>query len=219
LGIVWCLFPNEDHNFDGKHVGYLQRPEFRNLDIELHDSLAAIVRSNRRSVSAISKTKLFPPSTKFFDFPTIHPNSRLDRTAREAYRTKWLAKALAATQESNIVFFDPDNGIEVSSVQIHAPKAGKYIFWDELIPFWDRGQSLIVYHHLNRTTSVAKQTEILQEKFVARFPDADLIRYFLFRRGSCRHFWLVAQKKHSLHCRSVITQIAQSEWREYFEVG
>ncbi len=220
LGVVWCLYPDESHNFDGRHVSYLQRPEFRNLDAELHDGLATIVRSGRRSVNAISRAKLLPSSTKFFGFPAAHPNTRLlDRTAREAHRVKWLARALVATRACDLVFFDPDNGIEVSSVKMHAPKAGKYVFWDELLPFWSRGQSLVIYHHLNRTASVAKQTEILQEKFAAKFADAGLVRYFLFRRGSCRHFWLVAQKEHTLHCRSVINQIAQSEWREYFEVG
>jgi hypothetical protein len=219
LGVVWCLYPDESHNFDGKHIGYLQRPEFRNLDAELHDGLAMIVRSGRRSVNAISEAKLLPSSTKFFDLPIAHPNSRLDRTAREAYRAKWLARALVATRACDIVFFDPDNGIEVSSVQMHAPKAGKYVFWNQVMPFWDRGQSLIIYHHLNRTASVLKQTEILQEKFAAKFADAGLVRHFLFRRGSCRHFWLVAQKEHALHCRSAINQIAQSEWREYLEVG
>jgi predicted TIM-barrel fold metal-dependent hydrolase len=102
---------------------------------------------------------------------------------------------------------------------MYAQKAGKYVFWNELSPFWDRGQSLIIYHHLNRTASVARQTEILQEKFAVKFADAGLVRYFLFRRGSCRHFWLIAQKEHALHCQSVIDQITQSEWREYFEVG
>jgi hypothetical protein len=220
LGVVWCLYPNESHNSDGRHIGYLQRPEFRNLDVDLHDGLATIVRSGRRSVAAISKAKLLPSSTTFFDFPSARPDGhQLNRAAREAHRATWLTRALAATRACDVVFFDPDNGIEVSSVKMYAQKAGKYVFWNELSPFWDRGQSLIIYHHLNRTASVARQTEILQEKFAVKFADAGLVRYFLFRRGSCRHFWLIAQKEHALHCQSVIDQITQSEWREYFEVG
>lgn len=44
--------------------------------------------------------------------------------------------------------------IEVKSVPKTAPKAGKYVYWDELRAFWDAGQSLVFYHHLNRTMSV-----------------------------------------------------------------
>ena len=218
LGVVWCLYPDEFHNSDGRHISYLENSEFRNLESELHDSLAAIVRSGCRSVAAISKAKLLPRSTKFFKSP-ISILNLADRSAREVHRAKWLTQALIATRKCDIVFFDPDNGIETSSVQMHAPKAGKYIFWDELRPFWDRGQSLFIYHHLNRTASVARQTEILKEKFIAKFADASLIQYFLFRRGSCRHFWLVAQEEHAVHCRSVTNQVTQSEWREYLEVG
>jgi hypothetical protein len=44
--------------------------------------------------------------------------------------------------------------IEVKSVPKTAPNAGKYVYWDELRAFWDAGQSLVIYHHLNRTMSV-----------------------------------------------------------------
>jgi hypothetical protein len=126
---------------------------------------------------------------------------------------------MAAVVDCDLVFFDPDNGIETPSVARHSPKGGKYVFWEELLSFWERGQSLLIYHHLNRTASVAKQTEILQQKFAARFSDAALVRHFLFRRGSCRHFWLVAHEKHSLHCVHAIDRISQSQWREYLFVG
>jgi len=89
---------------------------------------------------------------------------------------------------------------------MHAQKAGKYVFWDELSPFWDRGQSLVIYHHLNRTAPVARQTEILQQKFAAKFADAGLVRYFLFRRGSAP-FLAGSSEGTRLHCRSVIDQL------------
>ncbi len=45
LGVAWWLFPDESHNQDGRHVGYLQRPEqWRHFDPMLFDVLA----ENRR---------------------------------------------------------------------------------------------------------------------------------------------------------------------------
>ena len=36
LGIAWYRFPDEDHNGDGRHVGYLDRPEaYSSFDPEL----------------------------------------------------------------------------------------------------------------------------------------------------------------------------------------
>ena len=54
LGIAWYLYPDENHNSDGKHVQYLQDPQrWRHLDPELFDALKQIVESNR-SVSAVA---------------------------------------------------------------------------------------------------------------------------------------------------------------------
>jgi hypothetical protein len=118
-----------------------------------------------------------------------------------------------------MVFFDPDNGLETASVQRYAPKSGKYVFWEELMPFWQRGQSLVIYHHLNRTATVAHQAEVLKERFATRFPDAGLTHFFLWRRGSCRHFWLVGQRTHAEKLRRATNEVIQSDWREYLELG
>jgi hypothetical protein len=220
LGVLWWLVDDETHNSDGRHINYLKNSVFSSLDPQLHQVLSGLIATSRRSVKAIAKSRILPEATVFFDKPI----SRASGTAvtlrgRADRRAVWLRSALVATADCDIVFFDPDNGLETRSVARHAPKGGKYVFWDELLPFWDRGQSLVIYHHLNRTASVAKQTAILQEKFGARFAEAAFVRYFLFRRGSCRHFWLVAQRKHALHFRGVINRIAHSDWHEYFEVG
>src|SRR4029077_14352069 len=61
LGVAWWLFPDESHNQDGRHVGYLQRPEqWRHLDPILFHALANIVASNRRSVRALETANLLP---------------------------------------------------------------------------------------------------------------------------------------------------------------
>jgi hypothetical protein len=220
LGIVWCLFGDESHNADGRHTGYLGRPEFRSLDPQLHDRLNMIVNSGHRSIEKICRARIFPRHTVFFDLPVMALGGvRGGKATREAYRRNWLSEALAATAGSDLVFFDPDNGLEVSSVPRHAPKAGKYVFWDELELFWTRGQSLIIYHHLNRRASVREQTAALKRAFVDRFSDASMIRCLLFRRGSCRHFWIVGQELHCAALESKIEALLGSGWAGYFEVG
>ncbi|MFZ5712838.1 MAG: hypothetical protein ACOY3N_08360, partial [Bradyrhizobium sp.] len=112
---------------------------------------------------------------------------------------------------------DPDNGLETASVQQHSPKSGKYVFWNEVAEFWSAGHSLIIYHHLNRTATVARQAEVLKAKFRERFPDAPLLRHFLARRGSCRHFWVVGQNKHAQALTNSIERISQTNLRECLE--
>jgi hypothetical protein len=80
--------------------------------------------------------------------------------------------------------------LEVASVPKNHPKAGKYIYWDELIPFWERGNSLLIYHHLNRTVSAARQVETLGTRFARELENANIVP-LVFRRGSSRVFWLI----------------------------
>ena len=199
---------------DDRFVEFLQQ---RNP--ELHDRLAAIVDAGRRSVSEISRAKLFSSNTVCFSSHTAAPSDvAADRRARETFRDRWLSGALAATSSCDVVFFDPDNGLETPSVPRHSPKAGKYVFLDELDSFWQRGQSLILYHHLNRTASVREQTITLKKRFVANFPNAAFVKSLLFRRGSCRHFWIFGQPAHAVELKSKIKTMLSSGWNAHFEL-
>jgi hypothetical protein len=219
VGLVWCLVSDETHNGDGRHVGYLRKPGFRALDPILHDGLAKIVNSETRSVALIEQSGLLPRRTVFFDEVAVHPeNGRCRPAQRVNIRSSWLGRALAATSEVDLVFFDPDNGIEVPSVSVRAPKAEKYVFWDELLPFWSRGQSLLIYNHLNRRSSAKEQTEVLREKFVQRFADPALVMPLLFRRGSCRHFWIVGQRRHANMLETRARALLASGWDRHFDV-
>jgi hypothetical protein len=191
LGVVWCRFPDESHNSDGRHTSYLRKPEFAALDDPLLIALRKIVMSGRRRISAVSSGELFPHGTAFCDLAAAPPAAlRLSRNDRTRYREEWLHRCFTATEKCDLVFFDPDNGVEVVSVPKHHPNAGKYVYWDELSPFWDRGQALLVYHHLNRTMPAAQQVHDLRDRFRARL-DGARIMPLVFRRGSCRVFWLV----------------------------
>lgn len=194
VGVVWCLFPDETHNNDGRHVSYLHNPEFGELDNPLLTTLQKIVATGNRSVSAISGGDLLPGGTVFCDAissaPKVH---RLSRAERTDYRTGWLDRCFTLTEKCDFVFFDPDNGLEVASVPKHHPNAGKYIYWDELMPFWRRRQTLLVYHHLNRTMPSVKQVRDLRDRFRVELKSAIAIP-LVFRRGSCRIFWLVYRR-------------------------
>jgi hypothetical protein len=220
LGILWYLFEDEIHNSDGRHTSYLSRGDYRSLDEELHDALAAIIRSGARCVGKVASARLFPPETIFFDAPISISNNgaQLTKRSRHAFRTEWLSRALASTADCDLVFFDPDNGVEVSSVSRDQPKAGKYVFLEELQAFWKRGQSLVVYQHLNRTAPIERQSRLLKKRFMMQFPDAGLVTSLLFRRGSCRHFWLLAKPGHRAELQERIEEMLNSGWGAHFEL-
>jgi hypothetical protein len=187
LGVVWCLFPNENLTGDGRHVSYLYSPKFLDLDDQLLLTLRALVETDQRRVSAVATAGILPRDTVFFDAYISSPAA--DHLSRVRDRSAWLEGCIRLTRDCELVFFDPDNGLAVPSVPKQHPRAGKYIYWDELAPFWRQGKSLLIYHHLNRTVSAAEQIETLALQFAAEF-DRGRIIPLVFRRGSSRVFWL-----------------------------
>jgi hypothetical protein len=221
MAVIWYLFSDENHNADGRHVGYLRDSEFAKLDPQLHAALAKIVGQDRRNVRAVAASRILPPGTTFFSEIISDKNAelRLPGDARAVQRATWFKNALASAKGHELVFLDPDNGLETASVRRHSPKSGKYVFWSELAEFWSAGHSLIIYHHLNRTATAARQADALRATFRDRFPDAPLLRHFLARRGSCRHFWIVAQEKHARALSESIARISRSALKECLQVG
>ena len=221
IAVIWYLYTDEDHNADGRHVSYLRDPIFAQLDPELHAALARIIERGRRSVRSLAASGILPDDTTFYasSISDRQTDIRVLRADRARRRALWLRKAVTAARDHELVFLDPDNGIETASVQRHSPKSGKYAYWDELRAFWDQGHSLVVYHHLNRTATVAQQAEVLRTKFAERFPDAALIRHFLARRGSCRHFWIVGNQRHGRALESACKNISQTALSSCLELG
>jgi hypothetical protein len=194
IGVLWYLFPDEVHNNDGRHTSYLRSSQFLGLDAQLLCALKRIVDLGKRSISSVISAGILSPETVFCNALVVPPDVDLvPRMERLHYRSAWLDKCFTLTENCDLIFFDPDNGLETPSVpKIHL-KAGKYVYWDELDLFWQRGQSLLVYHHLNRTMSSAQQVRELAIVIGVRLPGA-VVRPLVYRRGSSRVFWLVYRK-------------------------
>lgn len=151
--VCWMLTPDAPCNADGQKLAYLEQPErFRPHDPELFDLLhhKVIVRGVRNIHTAIL-AKILPGA--WFHSDIVHDDMR----RREAFFADFLHRAYGA----ELVFFDPDNGMEIASTPYGARNSSKYLYWRELEETWRQGHSIIVYQHFPRiertgfTTNVA----------------------------------------------------------------
>lgn len=227
LGVVWYRVPDENHNDDGKHIRYLEQTtsnlaRFRSGNPALYDSLSEIIKAGKRDVSIIKEFNVLPKNTAFYATPLSYEgmpnNSPAARNDRIGYRKRWSSKALEATLGCDVVFVDPDNGLEVRSVKSHQKTGPKYTFFEELVPFVNRGQSLVIYHHLCRSgpaeVQVKERLDQLKEKL-----GVDNIFALLYKRGTLRVFFIVPSSEHIelLKARGIrLTQT--SPWKEHFSV-
>lgn len=140
MTVCWMLTAR-DRSSDGRFVDYLDVPDrFAGLDPELFRFLAGALAAGQRHVTAIESSGLLGEVT-------FHRELLTDDLAwrDEFFRRLWTLAAL-----SDVIFFDPDNGLSVPSVARGRRNSHKYLYWDELATSTVRGQSAIVYQHFPR---------------------------------------------------------------------
>ena len=146
LGVAWWLYPDESHNNDGRHVGYLQQPEcWRHLDPDLFDALERIVSSSVRLVSSLENSGLLGCAVFASDPIPVVPVQ-----ARPQARRKWFEKVKQTLGETDIIFVDPDNGLEPASFSVTSGAAGKSIAMSEVCELAGSNRCLVIYHHQTR---------------------------------------------------------------------
>lgn len=216
LGVVWYLTVHPEANSDGKHTGYLlgRNDEFERCDKDLFQKLKKLVEENR-SVEAIKTSAVLPANTIFYASPlSLDAATIKDRLAS---RNKWILDALKETANAEIVFVDPDNGIECASVSKTAPKKGpKYAFWDEISEFANRNQSVVVYHHLNRSCPHDAQLKALRDKFAENMPAGFTVSAVVFNRIIRRAYFIAVAPRHKSYIEEQLKKFMETNWRTHF---
>jgi hypothetical protein len=148
LGICWyrTAGAGETTN-DGRHLTYLQRPDrFRPLDPEAFDQLASFVADFEakrcpRAVQSLEALALLPPDSLLHGMlcPKL-PAARRD----------WAAGMVESMEGADLVFLDPDNGIEGA---VLSPKSAAIA---ELVALRRPGRALLLYHHQARRAGGAE---------------------------------------------------------------
>lgn len=197
LLVSWML-THDDGSQDGQLRTYLKQPaKWRQYDPDLFDGIAGLLPS-----AAIPKVSLLEGSglllrTSYHS--TIVPDTRPDRDA-------WREGLLAAARTADLVFVDPDNGIETSSKPIGRKGSSKYVAWEELRSLWELGCSLLIYQHFRREPYASFAKRIMSE--LRKRIDAG------FTEGFCTShvlFLLAAQERHEWIVRDAST-ILQQNW-------
>jgi len=143
LGICWMLTVNDGRS-DGGFTDYLSRPaQWRAFDAALFDSLVgALESSGARRVSLVQEMALLPGALFFSQLLSDLPGAR----------GPYFAEMLNTFARVELIFLDPDNGLEVKSTPYGATSSSKYLYWREATEAFGRGHSLLIYQHFPRQT-------------------------------------------------------------------
>ena len=200
--MVWYRtipLPNEKRNNDGERTHY---PDRAKCDPDLYKALQKIIQDNNRNVEAIRKAGVLPTTTFYEALLT------LDMIPRQA----WLEEASNCIQDCDVLFLDPDNGLQVQSVSPGSMKAPKYVFWDDF-SFYEPERSLIIYQHRWQKTSYEKLAKQQVDQLHAMFKSRDI---YALSYSPDRIFYVIPAQKDSLLSEKVESFLNDNCWKQYF---
>lgn len=141
IGVCWMLTA-DDNSGHGSDRAYLSDPERnRHSDPELFDILASLPNEHdSRWLIEIEQAGTVPGATYFNDHLTDDLRSR----------TEFWNGCLRALADRDLVFLDPDNGLEVQSVKKGRKNSSKYVYLDEVRDIFASEKSVLIYQHFPR---------------------------------------------------------------------
>jgi len=233
LGVNWCLTSptqNEMKSDDGKFYDYLlpgtkyeaedkvskkYAQRIKECDEQLYKKLQKIVidwldqgkNPEYRCTMRIEDGKILPTRTIFYS-----------RGLNKTNRTEWLNNGIQSLSESELIFFDPDNGIADGIYIKDVGKSPKHIYCKEIRDYFENGQSLVIYQHANRSDEFNNVLKDMKDKLIknlGKINDNQII-YLRYKRGSARAFFIIMQQKHSDSIEKAVDNLLEV-WKGHFE--
>lgn len=141
IAVCWAL-TDDDGFSDGSKINYLKEP----LKWKRHDPIVFeqlrndLLIKKERNIENIEISNIIC-NGKFF--------KRLLKDGKME-RDRYFEEFLNFANNADLIFFDPDNGLEINSIPRGRIKSSKYIYLSELENFYRLGKSLLIYQHFPR---------------------------------------------------------------------
>ena len=195
--VSWMLTPN-DGSGDGRIRAYLDTPErWRHYDPGLYDGLRSLVgRGAVPDVTLMERSNLIS-DTMYYS--KIVPDKRSPRDT-------WRQGMFDAAQGADLVFVDPDNGLEVPSKPIGRKGSSKYVTWNEVERLWGAGSSILIYQHFRR-----EKRDAFTSRMVSELALLTRARYTAAFRTPNVLFLMAVQQRHEGAARRV-AKFLQGAW-------
>ena len=178
IGVCWMLTP-PDQSSDGRKLGYLENPDkWRHRDPPLFDFLARCVGANERAVRVLERAKLLPGAIFFSELLADD----------KAQRGQYFDRALGALADADLLFFDPDTGIEVPSTPAGRKDSSRYLYWCDVDRVARCEASVVIFQHWKREkrpAMLARLSAELKSKIVGANVQSIDSQFVLFL-AACR---------------------------------
>jgi hypothetical protein len=142
IGVNWVL-TEDDERADGKHreyIDYRGRDCLCCCDEKVFEQILPLAKKERpaRKIEDLEALiRGFSEATVFYSMKYAGGSARR--------KSEGAAFAELSADKADLVFFDPDNGVDGEE-----GTSSKHVYLSDPKRYWNRGQSLLIYHHLSR---------------------------------------------------------------------
>ena len=180
--VCWMLTPDQ-----GKPTAtrYLERPQtWRHFDERLFDALhQAVIVDGQRNVVRAEHPDILDPAV--FSFYKEELRDGIDD------RREYFDRFLAGCEGRDLVFFDPDTGLERKGVRIGKKGASRFLYFDELSTAFSKLHSILLFQFF-----LARSPEdVINERASQIFSRLDVGEIASFKTPGVI-FFLIPRPKH-----------------------
>ena len=212
ISVNWYLNPTgDDVGEAGKFTKYLLKENekaFRKYDPIVYDTLKERIEpKERRNVLVMNETDLIPRARYYTEpLPAMDGVSLSEWKQR---RDEWHKNALSFCAGSDLVFLDPDNGIQPEDAPSLRQK-NKYVFLEEALEYYnDKNLNVVYYCHKGRRPPEEwnEYKQILKKEL----PTADFV-CLTYHRGTQRSYIFALHSDRSAEIRQLLDAFLASDW-------
>ncbi len=204
LGVAWMLTPDAP-NGEGEQRTYLteaQRPRWQGCDPELYAQMLQ-VPAQGRSVELIRENGILPNASYF---SALTPKKTTERMT-------YFQELFEQFKGCELLFFDPDIGMETTGTPRSENRSPQHLYWDEVEQAYRRGHSVLIFQHFPRIP----HKEYLEKQGRALANHLRLAQVEWFESAQIV-FFLAARPEHSA-ALAKLPPLVQAQWGEHFHHG
>ncbi len=216
LGVVWYLTPDGGEKPRNDPHAYLKLPDdeadfYRRSDPDLYDALRGFCDAGPPDVGEVERSGIHPQGTVFYS--EYVPEKLGKETV--ARRREWAETAAAEMEPCDLVFLDPDNGLEPNPYKKRGSPKAPHVRLYEIWSYFAREQSVVFYQTSTMNGNVIRQVYEKRQLLRAEFGVETLAMVYARHKDGWVVFLVIPAERHQERLKVRLRGMVDNGWEQH----